>query len=138
MEAVLARPHERLFLSGSWGDGGFTVSLDFAGRPVSLLKAESARVVFQRDDKVTLRASRSPADFNAVAERYKSTYGRFDWRPAAQDEPAAPAYRLRAVSVLGKREYAYVGSASAANAVAGLMASASPFMAKGDMAHMHL
>ena len=64
----------------------------------------------QEDPDFDAREVLPPSDFVAVCDRFSATYGRFDWTPRVRGVSPARSYRLKAVGVLGRREYEYIGT----------------------------
>ena len=49
-----------------------------------------------------------PSAFTAACVRFSKTYGRFDWVPQVVGSSPARSYRIKAVDIMGRREYEYV------------------------------
>ena len=86
----------------SYGSGA--ASTMYALRVRGEARVDAAALVGMLDAREVL----PPSDFVAVCDRFSATYGRFDWTPRVRGVSPARSYRIKAVGVLGRREYEYV------------------------------
>ena len=86
----------------SYGSGA--ASTMYALRVRGKARVDAAALLGMLDSREVL----PPSDFVAVCDRFSATYGRFDWTPRVRGVSPARSYRIKAVGVLGRREYEYV------------------------------